>query len=68
MSATYKAKLIREMERDKEIHDRGHYVVSERQLIDTIVVSIQNQRELKLPVDIDPIDRVAKDALTDMQG
>ena len=50
-----KAKIEREMKRDQEIHQRGHFTVSERVLVDAIVDIIQNQRMVEVPVDFDPV-------------
>jgi hypothetical protein len=68
VSAARKAKLIREMEKNREIHDRGHYVVSERVLIDSIVTIIENQRMIEVPVEFDPVIDEATEALINMQG
>jgi hypothetical protein len=68
VSATRRAKLIREMKRDCEIHVRGHYVVGERKLIESIVEIIENQRAIEVPVEFDPVISDATDALIDMQG
>jgi len=68
VSATRRAKLIREMNRDRELHERGHYIVSERQLIDSIVDTIQNQRMLEVPPEFDPVIPEVDEVLTNMQG
>ena len=68
VSATRKAKLIREMIKNREIHDRGHYIVSERVLIESIVTIIENQRLIEVPVEFDPVIDEATDALINMQG
>ena len=68
VSAARKAKLIREMEKSRENHDRGHYVVSERVLIESIVTIIENQRLVEVPVEFDPVIDDATTALINMQG
>jgi hypothetical protein len=68
VSATRKAKLIRDMEKSREIHVRGHYIVSERVLIESIVTIIENQRMIEVPVEFDPVIDDATTALIDMQG
>jgi hypothetical protein len=68
VSATRRAKLIREMNRDRELHERGHYVVSERKLIESIVDIIQNQRELEVPSEFDPVTPEVNEVLANMQG
>lgn len=37
VSKTRRLKLLKDMEASKEIHQRGHYTVSERDLIRTLV-------------------------------
>jgi hypothetical protein len=68
VSAARKAKLIREMIKSREIHARGHYIVSERVLIESIVTIIENQRVVEVPVEFDPVIDEATDALINMQG
>lgn len=68
VSAARKAKLVREMIKSREIHERGHYVVSERVLIEMIVTIIENQRLVEVPVEFDPVIDDATKALINMQG
>lgn len=55
VSKTRRLKLLKDMEASKEIHSRGHYTVSERVLVNAIVNIIQNQREVEVPVEFDPV-------------
>jgi len=68
VSAARKAKLIREMDASREIHVRGHYIVSERVLIESIVTIIENQRMIEVPVEFDPVIPEVDEVLTNMQG
>jgi len=55
VTKTRRLKLLKDMEASKEIHNRGHYTVNERVLVNAIVNIIQNQREVEVPVEFDPV-------------
>ena len=67
VSATRRVTILKEMETSRRIHERGHYVVGERQLIDSIVEIIKNQRMIEI-AEVDCPTRTANNLLIEMQG
>ena len=62
VSKTRRLKLLKDMEASREIHNRGHYTVSERDLIRTIV------SQLEVPAKSPEPEFLVKVALLEGQG